>query len=482
MKISNVKLTPAKCAIDLGDGSERGFYVNQDYVLNKLGRPHRGISLMYCYHPNDPKWPQRVSEAYKVDGPNAWGYPYEDYFPYAGGLTPNDGDTFDCMDDVRRHGQDVVLTLTVDPRLGDEHIIAIAKDLRPYGRILLRMNHECTGDWFPYSKMVSKQGLADFFVRFKKIMAEHAPNVQLILCAGAVADANDPESKLEYEEEFAEAAKVTDIWSNDIYFSLNWGWPYEVAERDNAQHNRHKVADVYKQIRASYLRYKKTTGMDKPMVMSEMNADGDVTGPYDQATMIQEFLDLVKNDPDQWLSAFTCYQFRDDGRLGLEYTDPNNKDVGIEWPLLKTYREAIQDPFFNPGMEVAEEAKVPVTLRWGGAEDATGLAIECDFTGDPVFAEVNFPEELADANLMMEINGRWFYKAPGVKCIDFMSAFYKNRLKGKTKISFKLFAPPATGENDPSQGDDWQTNYYYEIKSLPKFRIEYKPVTEDLDK
>ena len=39
MKISKTQLTPAKCALDLGDGSERGLYVNQDYILRKLGRP-----------------------------------------------------------------------------------------------------------------------------------------------------------------------------------------------------------------------------------------------------------------------------------------------------------------------------------------------------------------------------------------------------------------------------------------------------------
>ena len=39
-----------------------------------------------------------------------------------------------------------------------------------------------------------------------------------------------------------------------------------------------------------------------------------------------------------------------------------------------------------------------------------------------------------------------------------------------------IFAPPATGENDPSQGEDWQTNYYYEMKELPRIRLEFEPV------
>ncbi len=55
---------------------------------------------------------------------------------------------------------------------------------------------------------------------------------------------------------------------------------------------------------------------------------------------------------------------------------------------------------------------------------------------------------------MLELNGFWFYKAPGVKCVDMMSAFFKNRLDGAKDMDLKIFAPPASGENDPSQGED----------------------------
>ena len=61
-KIYSLHMGKAKCAVDLGDGSERGEYVNQDYILNKMGRPHRSISLMYCYYPLDKEFPGRISE------------------------------------------------------------------------------------------------------------------------------------------------------------------------------------------------------------------------------------------------------------------------------------------------------------------------------------------------------------------------------------------------------------------------------------
>ena len=48
-KLYKVHMGKAKCALDLGDGSERAEYVNQDYILHTLGRPHRNIGIMYTY-------------------------------------------------------------------------------------------------------------------------------------------------------------------------------------------------------------------------------------------------------------------------------------------------------------------------------------------------------------------------------------------------------------------------------------------------
>ena len=136
--VKKVHLSPAGCAVDIGDGSERGAYVSQEYILNKLHRPHRAVSIMYCYYPLDKTWPMRAQDAYADQEVTfAWAYPYDNYFPYLGGLNGRtDGEPFTCMQDIRSHGQDVILTLTCDPNVSDEHIEAIARDLRPYGRIM----------------------------------------------------------------------------------------------------------------------------------------------------------------------------------------------------------------------------------------------------------------------------------------------------------------------------------------------------------
>ena len=129
-------------------------------------------------------------------------------------------------------------------------------------------------------------------------------------------------------------------------------------------------------------------------------------------------------------------------------------------------------------MTEGEELSFPVKMRWGGAEDADGIAIPLHFEKNPVFCEVTFDEPV---NLMMEINGKWFYKSPEAKTIDLMSAFYEKPLDGECDMTLKIFAPPASGENDPSQGDDWQLNYYSELTKMPQIRIRFAPIIESKD-
>ncbi len=477
LKARTVHIKAAECALDLGDGSERGEYVNQDYILQTLGRPHRAISLMYCYYPYDKEWPQRISEACRdMDVKFAWDYPYDDYFTYKGGLGGTlDDEPFTYMRDVRRHGQDVILTLTIDPKASDEHVAAIARDLSTFGRVQLRINHEATGDWFSFNKRASYEEVAAFFAHACEIIHKEAPNVKVIICLDGYKELD--REKMDMEDTFADAIRAADIVSVDRYMALHWGWPYDIAEEGGSSFARYGVDKIYKLAKKSCDRYIEINGgVKKPMVLSEFNSDGDVTGPYDQAMMLKEFCEKLKNDDENWLNGFTMYQFRDRGRLGLEIQDPNNADVGIAQPIMETYREIMHDEFFMPKIEEDGDASLPVKMRWGGAEDADGISINLHFDSNPVFCEAYFDDEILDANLMLELNGRWFYKAPGVKCIDMMGAFFNNQLTGAADIPLRIFAPPASGENDPAQGGDWQLNYYTELKKLPKIRIRLAPI------
>ena len=493
MKIQKVHLGKAACALDLGDGSERGLYVNQDYILQKLNTVHRGISLMYTYYPNDKEWPTRACNIKRDDkAKHQWDSPYENYFPYRGGREGlRDGEPFCFMKEIRRHGMDVVLTITIDPHLKEEDIILLAKDLRPYGRVLLRINHECTGSWFCYTRRATYQEIADFFVMCCNVMHKHAPNVKMILCAGMWQRKT---GKLEMEDIFLEAHKAADIWSCDNYLSLHWGWPNDITQKGGTSFASYDNDDVYYRFKQTLYRLREITGQNKPIVLSEMNCDGDVNGPYRQAEKLREFMDKLQSDDEKWLDAFTLYQFRDDGRLGLELTDPNNSDVGIEQPILKNYREALHQPFFQSPITQAEKTTLPAKLRWSNSEDAEGIEIEIKIKKAPCFAELYFEDSLVDSNLMLEFGGWWFYKAPGVKCIDLMSWFFENKIAQACTMKLRIFAPPADGLNHPignngltdnnitgdslfdSADGEWMNSYYAELPSLPKIRIEYDPL------
>jgi len=474
---------PAKCALDLGDGSERGEYVDQDYILQKLGRPHRAINLMYCYYPLDKGWPARASTLV-TDGKVgfAWDYAYDDYFPYQGGLegsagnvTPDAREPFKSMRDVRRHGQDVILTLTVDCAVSDEQLIKIAEDLRPFGRLMLRINHEATGNWFAFNKRYTYQQVADFYVRFHKIIKQHAPHIKTILCIG---DPPRADGKMHYEDEFAEAINVTDIWSTDTYLALHWGWPFDIAEPGGNSHKRSANSEILKGFNLEYDRFMiRSDNKTRQFVISEFNADGDVTGPFEQAQQLGDFYRRLPQEAP-CITGVTFYQFRDRGRLGLEIEDPNNPDTGCEQPILEEYKKILNMENYLPVMTTGKAADFPAKLRWGGSEDSDGLTLLLNFENNPVFCEINFSEDDIKLNLMMEINGRWFYKKPGVKSIDLISAFFQKKLTGEQEVKLRLFAPPPNGINEPSQGDDWLINYYAEIKNPPQMRIRYVPAAQ----
>lgn len=461
---NKVHMGEAKCALDLGDGSERAEYVCQDYILHKLGRPHRCVNIMYTYYPKDKEWPQRISEACKdLDISFQWDYPYDDYFPY-----DVDGQPFEQMRDIRRHGQDVLLTLTIDCSLDDEQLRKVARQLKPFGRMRIRINHECGGTWFTHNKRFSYQEVADFFVRFHNIIKEEAPNISTIFCAGFMkADG----SGVEYEKEFLDAYKAADIWSADCYLALHYGWPYDVAEVGGGQYKCDSVPGYYEKFKKTAERLTALCGK-KPMTTAEFNTDGDVTGAFAQGESVVRFAETFRdNHAEDWFKGISMYQFRDRGRLGLEIEDPNNKSVGIEQPMLEEYKKVLHDPYFMPEMTSGEEVQFPVTMRWGGSEDADGIEIPVDFEGTPEFCEITVEDKIA---LMIEINGHWFYKAPDVKTIDLMSAFFKDKLDGSKQLKVKLFATPADGENHDDGTEDWNYNYYAEMKNPPEFRIRYE--------
>lgn len=458
-----VTLSPADCALDLLDGSERGEYVCQDYILNALGRPHRSVGLMYTYYPKDKEWSdKKVSETCKeMVVTFQWDYPYDDYFPYR-----QKGQPFEQMKDIRRHGQDVFLTLTLDCSLDDDELRKIARELKPYGRLRLRINHECSGTWFMHNQRYSYEEVGKFFVRFAKIVKEEAPNITTIFCAGM---ARNEDGSVEKEAEFTEAYRIADEWSADAYLALHYAWPFGVAEKGGEGFYSGCVDDNFNLFRKTYERLTWLNGgVPKPMITAEIDTDGDVSGAAAQGESVRRFYEKIRDEKADWFKAVAFYQFRDRGRLGLEVEDPNNSQIGIPQPIMREYKKVLNDLYFMPKTDIGGEVTLPCKLRWGGAEDADGVVMKIPFESNPVFCEITFEEPLC---LMMELNGRWFYKAPETKTIDFMPAFFEKPLQGACELPLKIFATPADGVNS-----DDMLNYYSEITKKPELRMRYEPV------
>lgn len=473
-KLYKVTLSPADCAMDLGDGSERGEYVNQDYILNTLGRPHRSIGLMYTYYPKDKEWSeQKVSVTCKdLEVSYQWDYPYDDYSPYLGGIGGRtDGEPFTFMRDIRRHGQDVFLTLTIDCSLDDEYLRTIARELKPYGRLRLRINHECSGTWFMHNQRYSYAEVGAFFVRFAKIIKEEAPNITTIFCAGF---ARNEDGSVEYEKEFAEAYRTADEWSGDAYLALHYAWPFGTAEKGGKGFYSGSVDDNFKLFRKTFERLTWLNGgVPKPMITAEINTDGDVTGAAAQGKSVRRFYEKLRDEKADWFRSVSFYQFRDRGRLGLETEDANNPAVGVPQPIMHEYKQILGDPYFSPKLKLGDELQLPARLRWGGSEDADGAALKIAFDGQPVFCEATFDDALS---LMLELNGRWFYKSPNVRTVDLMPAFFERPLGGAAELTLNIFSTPPDGVNTDDGSEDWTENYRSVLNNAPTLRVRYEPV------
>jgi hypothetical protein len=81
---------------------------------------------------------------------------------------------------------------------------------------------------------------------------------------------------------------------------------------------------------------------------------------------------------------------------------------------------------------------------------------------------------------MIELNGYWFYKSPQAKVIDLMSAFFDKPIDAPMDMVLKIFAPPASGENDLTQPDGMY-NYYYILEKLPEIIIRTSPTSPSTD-
>lgn len=464
-----------RCAADISDGSERGEYVPQHYVFNTLGRPSRAINLMYEYHPNDKNWPEKgilENKLYKRTRRT------NGYFPYmAVDKGGTDCEPFKSMRDIRRFGQDVILTMTFDLDTPDKHLVQIAKDLRPFGRVIFRINHECNGHWFTYNKQNTYGEVSDFFVKFHKILKIHAPNVRTNACLNGIHPGGSDVVYHMGEDELAPAFRIADVISYDSYHSLHWGWPhdgYDPAGMNFSSMTGGSAGKIGRMTREQWwnlffgfnelmLRVM-NRGLQKEIYLGEVNTDADVVGPEAQAEWIKDFYRDIKEKGLPYLKGVTYYQFRDRGGLGLEYEMDENNSEGRPNPALGAYREVIKDPYFSCVIEEGEHAAFPAVFEWESSSSARG--IKFSFRIPERFSKclLVFPP---GSNLIIRAGCMWFHKDSGCDKLDISAAV---RPCGLCEVF--VFAPPASGENiyDPDN-PDYLDIYRYNMSREPKILL-----------
>ena len=454
-----VSLGPAQCGADITNGSERATYVPMEHVFRVLKRPHRAINLMFTYYPFDKGWPKRASKvvAWK-EGMGQWDLPYDDYDVYLGGPGGiSDAEAYRQFRDVRRYGQDVHFTLTIDPKVPVKSLRLIAKELRAYGRVFFRINHECNGFWFQHNRRYSYKQVSDFFVKFHKILKEDAPLVETVLCLNGF---DDPLQMHVGEKELAEAVRAADVIAIDRYLSLHYAWPNNFSN-DPATYFDLSVEQWWKAMNLNRELLCEVRGDDSfPVSFPELNADSDVNGYHGQAKRITMLYDLVKKEKKDWLKSVTMYQFRDRGGLGLELESRVSHEFVSRLPSCGAYRKAASDPYYNPVMVAGEQlskAGSPLKLRWYNSEKADGLSIR----GKRHSASNRMRIKLDSGNYLIECNGKWFHSRGG--SVDLKAAVFPG-----DKYAINIFCPPHDGTNSTGHDGNYLPYYQAEIRVRPE--------------
>jgi hypothetical protein len=447
-QIRKIRLQPPPCTIGITDGSERGDYAGSGHMLKQIGRPHHVVNLMFQYYPDMEGWPTqgvkwrgfyRNNTLNKGDG----------YFPLS--LAPDGpwGQRFlRQIEDVRAHGQEPQLTLTLHADTPDRDLVRIAQALAPYGQMRIRINHECNGTWFYFNQRWSYKEVSDLFIRFHHIIHEHAPLLKTVACWNGKGEAyNDPKGKAAdggqlTPDQLGPMFKTADIVSYDQYASLHFGWPNPDFDPDHPdQYFQIPLQIWWDLLDEVHREMSELRGEDTPIEVHEINEDADICGFEGQALWIRDFYREAVRRRYDWLKNITFYMFRDRGGLGLEQEDVEDPAQYRVLPSMQAYCKAIDHEMFDlqitHGETVARNAAP--ALRWTGPVDAEGLAFTWALSAPTAKVRVALP---ADAHLLLNTGDQWHVKKSGEREIDFTAP------RADPHFELRVFAPPADGRDN----------------------------------
>ena len=102
---------------------------------------------------------------------------------------------------------------------------------------------------------------------------------------------------MEQEDAFIDAFREADIWSGDRYFTLHFGWPFNICETGDLTYAVNPVDPYITGLDRTIRRLTEICGGEqKPFSASEFNIDGDVTGPVLQGESLIRFADYLDKE------------------------------------------------------------------------------------------------------------------------------------------------------------------------------------------
>ncbi len=471
-----VRLMAPAIRLALSDGSERSDYLPQAETLMWTGAPHAAINLMASYYPDQPCWPERKLVSPEVpiynhslvtaglEDPALWRDGYSSFV-----LTDPHNEVIRQIEDVRRHGQDVRLTLTMGLDTPDEDLALLAERLLPFCPLELRVNHESNGcTWFRFSRNVGNlkgeealrqyQAIAAFFVRAHRVMTAIAPGITFVACYNgpgerATKAGFGPAQLQHLEAEALGAMYAIDgtIASLDQYGSLHYGWPGHslagcapIIGRTTHEAHRsfvltpHELCELV--IRAAQERLSGLRGAPTRLDLGELDFDEDIHGPVVRAQQVYETYEWIRMHPEL-VQSVTFYELTDWGGLGLlRQSGPSDLDhLEPSQPLLDVYRRVLVDPAFRIGSTSEDVVRAEeVAVAWRSAVDAEGLEITWDGPARKLDLRASYWHRL----VFEDSRGSMTYQHGSERVHDIPAGSVKAR----------LFALPPDGRNNATPG------------------------------